>query len=35
MVSQLLADGGALLYHEACGDDLAHIIENVIRALSR
>lgn len=35
MVSQLLADGGGPLYCQAHGDDLAHIIENVTRALSR
>jgi hypothetical protein len=35
MVSQPLADGGGPLYREARGDDLAHIIENVTRVLSR
>jgi hypothetical protein len=35
MVSQLLADGTGPLYREACGDDLADIIENATWALSR
>jgi hypothetical protein len=34
MVSQLLADGGGPLYHDACGDDLDDIIDKVMRALT-
>jgi hypothetical protein len=33
MVSQLLADGTGPLYHQACRDDLAAIIERATRAL--
>ena len=33
MVSQLLADGTGPLYSQACGDDLAVIIERATRAL--
>ncbi len=34
IVSQLLADGTGPLYHEACRDDLAAIIERATRALT-
>jgi hypothetical protein len=34
MVSQLLADGTGPLYHQACRDDLAAIIERATRALT-
>ena len=34
MVSQLLADGGGPLYHDARGDDLEDIIDKVMRALT-
>ena len=34
MVSQLLADGTGPLYHQACRDDLAAIVERATRALT-
>ena len=34
MVNQLLADGTGPLYHQACRDDLAAIIERATRALT-
>ena len=35
MVSRLLADGMGPLYRDACGDDLADIVEQAARALTR